>query len=285
MAGHAAGRTRATKRFMAMGAADLIDMVSTEIAGRPERGGTSNRSPANPHDQHQSRQRDHRHRGSRKGKVAHHSRHSGKEQSPCHMQNSEQHKHEGHRRVDCLPNAERFLLGGHPVQVRVDVAVRQALMLELMALLVERPQAERMHELSDDSAENDDDHRDHRENRNDRVIVGSGVEKNKERSQNPSHHVDSKPIARPPSRRAQSLAKRIHKHQEGQGQSCPPHDMAIPRMPERCRRIKTEQGLKEERAGDCSNHDRADGQDAPLQRCHGGYSSLFTREPSVAVSM
>lgn len=123
MATHTASRTRATEWFVAVGTPGLIDVVSAQIARCPERSGTSHRPPADPDNKHKRHQSHHRHRTSWQRMVSHPSRDSCEEQRPRHMQHREHEKHQCHRRVDRLPHAERFLLGRHAMQLRVDIAL------------------------------------------------------------------------------------------------------------------------------------------------------------------
>ncbi len=123
MATHTAGRTGTSEGFVAVSAPGLIHMVAAQISRRPERNGTSDRSPADPDDEHKRDSGYHRHRSSWQRMVSHPSRKSREEQRTRHVQQGEHEKHERHRRVDCLPHAERFLFRSHSMQVRVDIAV------------------------------------------------------------------------------------------------------------------------------------------------------------------
>ena len=124
MTDDAARRDGAAEWFVAMGASGMIDVVSAQLSGSPECSGTSYRPPDDPHDKHKRRQGHYRHRSFWQRMVSHPSRDSREEQRTRHMQHCQHEKHERHRRVDGLPDAERFLLRSHSMQLRVDIVVR-----------------------------------------------------------------------------------------------------------------------------------------------------------------
>jgi hypothetical protein len=97
----------------------------------------------------------------------------------------------------------------------------------------------------------------------------------------PRHHVDPKPAARPTAGRADSLAQRIHKYQQGHDEADPAGCMAILRMPERGGLSETEQGLEDQGARHCRHHDDSHHKNTQPNRRHTSLAQNKRRANSV----